>query len=101
LETDANTFASWDVDYVKLDGCYSHPVDMDQGNSKMNLNLILGFRPLRLSCYAIIHWGFNNSLLSYAVAVEKYESHCISHCMAAVGSAIVVTRNNLVAFFLP
>lgn len=31
LETDAYTFASWDVDYVKLDGCYSHPRDMDIG----------------------------------------------------------------------
>lgn len=31
LDIDAATFASWDVDYVKLDGCYSHPVDMDRG----------------------------------------------------------------------
>lgn len=31
LETDALTFASWDVDYVKLDGCYSHPTEMDRG----------------------------------------------------------------------
>ncbi|KAK6637161.1 hypothetical protein RUM44_007575 [Polyplax serrata] len=29
LERDAQTFASWDVDYVKLDGCYSHPAEMD------------------------------------------------------------------------
>jgi hypothetical protein len=31
LDTDAETFASWNVDYVKLDGCYSHPRDMDRG----------------------------------------------------------------------
>lgn len=31
LELDALTFASWEVDYVKLDGCYSHPRDMDIG----------------------------------------------------------------------
>jgi alpha-N-acetylgalactosaminidase len=31
LETDAATFASWNVDYVKLDGCYSHPREMDRG----------------------------------------------------------------------
>ncbi len=31
LETDAYTFASWNVDYVKLDGCYSHPTEMDKG----------------------------------------------------------------------
>jgi hypothetical protein len=28
---DAQQFASWDVDYVKLDGCYSLPTDMDIG----------------------------------------------------------------------
>lgn len=28
---DAQQFASWDVDYVKLDGCYSLPTDMDTG----------------------------------------------------------------------
>lgn len=31
LESDAYLFASWDVDYVKLDGCYSHPSEMDKG----------------------------------------------------------------------
>ena len=31
LKIDAQTFADWKVDYVKLDGCYSHPSDMDRG----------------------------------------------------------------------
>jgi len=31
LELDAFTFAEWNVDFVKLDGCYSLPRDMDQG----------------------------------------------------------------------
>lgn len=31
LEVDAQTFADWGVDYVKLDGCYSDPADMDKG----------------------------------------------------------------------
>ena len=31
MKEDADTFASWGVDYVKLDGCYSHPNDMDRG----------------------------------------------------------------------
>lgn len=31
-ELDAQTFADWTVDYVKLDGCYTDPVDMDEGN---------------------------------------------------------------------
>lgn len=31
LQTDAETFAEWEVDYVKLDGCYSLPSQMDKG----------------------------------------------------------------------
>jgi hypothetical protein len=31
MEVDAQTFADWEVDYVKLDGCYSDPADMDTG----------------------------------------------------------------------
>lgn len=31
LETDAQTFADWGVDYVKLDGCYAKPDDMNEG----------------------------------------------------------------------
>jgi hypothetical protein len=31
LRQDAELFAKWDVDYVKLDGCYSLPSDMDYG----------------------------------------------------------------------
>lgn len=33
LQTDALTFAEWGVDYVKLDGCYSLPSDMDRGEN--------------------------------------------------------------------
>lgn len=33
MEIDAQTFAEWQVDYVKLDGCYSLPSQMDQGNN--------------------------------------------------------------------
>ncbi len=31
LETDAKTFAEWGIDYVKLDGCYADPSEMDRG----------------------------------------------------------------------
>jgi hypothetical protein len=39
---DAALFAEWDVDYVKLDGCYSNHKDMDEGNCIIclfNINL--------------------------------------------------------------
>ena len=31
MELDAQTFADWGIDYVKLDGCYADPKDMDEG----------------------------------------------------------------------
>ena len=31
MKLDAQTFAEWQVDYVKLDGCYSFPSQMDKG----------------------------------------------------------------------
>jgi hypothetical protein len=31
MEIDAETFADWEVDYVKLDGCHSNPADFDIG----------------------------------------------------------------------
>ncbi len=34
LETDAQTFAEWGVDYVKLDGCYADAETYDEGESK-------------------------------------------------------------------
>ncbi|KAB7507379.1 putative alpha-galactosidase B [Armadillidium nasatum] len=30
-EIDANTFAEWTVDYIKVDGCYDDPSNMDVG----------------------------------------------------------------------
>jgi len=50
LETDANTFADWNVDYVKLDGCYSHPVDMDQGYPEFGFYLNRTGRQMIYSC---------------------------------------------------
>ena len=31
MQTDANTFAEWEVDSLKFDGCYSDPKDMPVG----------------------------------------------------------------------
>ncbi|ODM93453.1 Alpha-N-acetylgalactosaminidase [Orchesella cincta] len=50
LELDANTFAEWNVDYVKLDGCYSHPVDMDRGYPEFGYYLNRTGRPMLYSC---------------------------------------------------
>lgn len=31
IEIDAQTFADWEVDMLKLDGCYSNSTDQEQG----------------------------------------------------------------------
>ncbi|KAK9739497.1 Alpha galactosidase A [Popillia japonica] len=50
LETDANTFADWSVDFVKLDGCYSHPLEMDSGYPEFGYYLNLTGRPMLYAC---------------------------------------------------
>lgn len=50
LETDANTFAEWGVDYVKLDGCYSTPADRDEGYPEFGMHLNHTKRPIVYSC---------------------------------------------------
>lgn len=47
---DAVTFASWDVDYVKLDGCYALPIDMDIGYPEFGRLLNGTGRPMVYSC---------------------------------------------------
>ena len=35
MELDAQTMASWNIDYLKLDGCYSKVEDMKNGKMKV------------------------------------------------------------------
>jgi len=50
LDTDAQTFADWGVDYVKLDGCYAEPDEMDQGYPEFGALLNKTGRPMIYSC---------------------------------------------------
>lgn len=50
LTEDAQTFASWGVDYVKLDGCYALPLDMDHGYPAFGRELNRTGRPMVYSC---------------------------------------------------
>lgn len=47
---DAQQFAEWDVDYVKLDGCYSLPIDMDDGYPGFGRHLNRTGKPMIYSC---------------------------------------------------
>lgn len=50
MEMDVKTFASWDVDYVKLDGCYSNVTEMDEGYPLFGKLLNKTGRPMVYSC---------------------------------------------------
>lgn len=50
MELDAQTFASWDVDYVKLDGCYADIIQMNDGYPEFGRLLNATGRPMVYSC---------------------------------------------------
>ncbi|XP_017155282.1 alpha-N-acetylgalactosaminidase isoform X1 [Drosophila miranda] len=49
-QEDAFQFAEWNVDYVKLDGCYSLPLEMDLGYSTFGKLLNSTGKPMVYSC---------------------------------------------------
>ena len=44
------TFASWEVDYLKVDGCFANPASFDVGYPKFSQALNATGRPILLSC---------------------------------------------------
>lgn len=70
LELDANTFAEWEVDYVKLDGCYSEPIDMDKGYPEMGRYLNATGRPMVYSCSWPAYQVFTNMMPNYTAIAE-------------------------------
>ncbi|XP_072889574.1 alpha-N-acetylgalactosaminidase [Hemitrygon akajei] len=50
VDLDARTFASWGVDMLKLDGCYSSPSDKAVGYPLMSKALNATGRPIAFSC---------------------------------------------------
>ncbi|GBP50260.1 Alpha-N-acetylgalactosaminidase [Eumeta japonica] len=72
--TDAATFASWGVDYVKLDGCYALPADMDHGYPDFGRQLNLTGRQMIYSCswpvyqiYAGLQVGRRCTMMHYGI----------------------------------
>lgn len=45
LQKDAETFASWGIDMVKLDGCYTDIPDMEYGMYNCHTDLHIHFQP--------------------------------------------------------
>ncbi|XP_045204113.2 alpha-N-acetylgalactosaminidase-like [Mercenaria mercenaria] len=58
LQLDAMTFAEWEVDYVKFDGCYSDRRDFDAGYEAFGFFLNKTGRPMVYSC----EWPFYQSV---------------------------------------
>lgn len=72
LEQDANTFASWGVDMVKLDGCYTNLEDMAYGYPIMEFYLNRTGRPMLYSCSWPAYVVFNKQIPDY----EKIAATC-------------------------
>ncbi|XP_041360053.1 alpha-galactosidase A-like isoform X2 [Gigantopelta aegis] len=50
MKLDAQTFADWEVDLLKFDGCYSDPKTMDKGYPMMAAYLNATRRPILFAC---------------------------------------------------
>ncbi|KAG9331459.1 hypothetical protein JZ751_018950, partial [Albula glossodonta] len=50
IDTDAQTFAEWGIDMLKLDGCYSNATMQEQGYPLMSKALNATGRPIGYSC---------------------------------------------------
>ncbi|XP_044490693.1 alpha-galactosidase-like [Mangifera indica] len=53
-EQDANTFASWGIDYLKYDNCHNNGVSPQERYSKMGKALLKTGRPI---FYSLCEWG--------------------------------------------
>ncbi|XP_031629996.1 alpha-N-acetylgalactosaminidase [Contarinia nasturtii] len=72
MELDAKTFAKWDVDYVKLDGCYADIHDMDKGYPEFGRLLNATGRPMVYSCSWPVYQEEKGLMPNY----EALKKHC-------------------------
>uniref|UniRef100_A0A6M2DWE2 Alpha-galactosidase n=1 Tax=Xenopsylla cheopis TaxID=163159 RepID=A0A6M2DWE2_XENCH len=72
MEIDANTYAKWKVDYVKLDGCNSNPADMDKGYPEFGKYLAATGRNMIYSCSWPIYQTVNGMKPNFTLIAE----HC-------------------------
>ncbi|XP_070142839.1 alpha-N-acetylgalactosaminidase-like isoform X1 [Drosophila kikkawai] len=68
FDLDAQTFANWGVDYVKMDGCYASDADLDRGYPAFGRALNRTGRPIVYSC----SWPFYKSQPDYSIISQ----HC-------------------------
>lgn len=68
-EQDARTFASWGVDYLKLDGCYSNTTQFASGYPSMGAALQDTHRNITYSCSWPAYLGGNETAKPFAAMV--------------------------------
>uniref|UniRef100_T1GXA4 Alpha-galactosidase n=1 Tax=Megaselia scalaris TaxID=36166 RepID=T1GXA4_MEGSC len=72
MKLDAQTFAEWEVDYVKLDGCYADPKTMDKGYPEFGKYLNQTGRPMVYSCSWPVYQEEEGTIPNYELMTE----HC-------------------------
>ncbi|XP_068146968.1 alpha-N-acetylgalactosaminidase [Drosophila tropicalis] len=72
MALDAQTFADWDVDYVKLDGCYANLTDMVDGYPEFGRLLNATGRPMVYSCSWPAYQEDEGQMPDY----ESLKKHC-------------------------
>lgn len=72
MKLDAETFAEWEVDYVKLDGCYAEMESMDEGYPEFGSYLNQTGRPMVYSCSWPVYQEFNGKIPNYELMIQ----HC-------------------------
>ncbi|XP_017025498.1 alpha-N-acetylgalactosaminidase [Drosophila kikkawai] len=71
-EKDADLFAEWNVDYVKLDGCYALPYDMDRGYTNFGRLLNATGKQMVYSC----SWPVYQIYAGIQPNYSSIQSHC-------------------------
>lgn len=72
MKLDADTFAEWEVDYVKLDGCYAETESMDIGYPEFGKYLNQTGRPMVYSCSWPVYQEYDGQTPDYNLMIE----HC-------------------------
>ncbi|KAG4071125.1 hypothetical protein HA402_014393 [Bradysia odoriphaga] len=72
MELDAKTFAKWDVDYIKVDGCYADYLDYDVGYPEFGRLLNKTGRPMVYSC----SWPVYQEIKGLTPDYEALKQHC-------------------------
>ena len=92
LETDAQTYADWDIDFVKFDGCYAHPKDMDQGESS-------AVNPKDIHYYFVISFFHFFHFISF-ISFHFIFIHFIHFHFHYYGSSIIISLFYVVHSFV-